>query len=145
MQLDICYVINKNDEEYVNMDGLIFVWQKQITLNMRNRSGWLDRGTTPWGFLNQLISHLPFNIILIGYQHSTICHCGIPRFNFCHCESTLSLYGTYYHCNTHLTFSNTSFYSKINKLQLSIKTITRTATQTHHHISHIRYIHTYTH
>ena len=25
MELDICYVTNKNDEEYVDMDGLTFV------------------------------------------------------------------------------------------------------------------------
>ena len=98
-------------------------------------------GTTPRGFLNQLISQLPFNTILIGYQHSTFCHCGIPGFIFCHCESALSLYATYCHCTIHLTFSNTTFYSNINKLQLSIKTITRTSTHTHQHISHITYIH----
>ena len=28
MQVGICLVINKNDEEYVNMDDLTFVWQK---------------------------------------------------------------------------------------------------------------------
>ena len=98
---------------------------------MRNRFGWLGRDTIPWGFLNQLISHLPFNTILIEYQHSTFCHCGIPRFTFCHCESTLSLYVTYCHCNMHLTFSNTTFHSNINKLQFSIKTITRTGIHTH--------------
>ena len=95
---------------------------------MTNTFGWLGRGTTPWEFLNQLISHLSFNTTLIGYQHSAFCHCGIPRFTFCNCESTLSLYATYCH-----------------KLQLSIKTITRTDTHTHQHISHISYIHTYTH
>ena len=109
---------------------------------MRNRFGWLRRGTTPLGFLNQLISHLLFNTILIGYQYSTLCQCGIPRFTFCHCESSLSLHATYCHCNIHLTFSNTTFYSNTNKLQLSIKTITRTGTHTHQHISHISYIHT---
>ena len=95
--------------------------------------------------LNELISQLPFNTRLIGHQHSIFCHSRIPWFIFCHCESTLSLYATYYHCNMHLIFSNTTFYSNINKLQLSIKTITRTGTHTHQHISHICYIHTYTH
>ena len=85
---------------------------------MRNRFGWLGRGTTPWGFLNQLISHLRFNTILIGYRYST----------FCHWESTLSPYATYCHCNIHLTFLNTTLYSNTNKLQLSIQTITITGT-----------------
>ena len=111
--------------------------KKQITLNIRNRFGWLGRGTNTWRFLNQLISHLPFNTILIGYQHSTFCHCGIPRFT-CHCESTLSLYVTHCHCNIHLTFSNVTFHS--NKLQFSIKTITRTGIHTHQHIAYKLYI-----
>ena len=38
------------------------------------------------------------------------------------------------------TFSNTKFHSYINKLQLSIKTITITGIHTHKHISHIIYI-----
>ena len=112
---------------------------------MRNRFGWLGRGTSPSGFINQLRSHLPFSTILIEYQHSTYCHCGIPWFAFCHFESTLSLYATYCHCNIHLTFSNTNFHSNINKLQLSIKTITRTDIDTHQHISHINYIYIHTH
>ena len=107
-----------------------------ITLNMGNRFGWLGRGTTPWELLNQLTSHIPFNTVLIGYQHSTFCHCVIPRFTFCHCESSFSLYATYCLCNIYLTFSNTSFFSNINKLQLSIKTITRTCTHAHQHISY---------
>ena len=98
----------------LTFDGLTFVRQRFF--------GWLGRGTTPWEFLNQLISNLPFNTIFISYQHSP----------FCHCKSTLYLYSTYCcHCNIHLTFSNTSFHSNINKLQLSIKTITRTGTHTH--------------
>ena len=114
----------------LTFDGLTFVRQRFF--------GWLGRGTTPWEFLNQLISNLPFNTIFISYQHSP----------FCHCKSTLYLYSTYCcHCNIHLTFSNTSFHSNINKLQLSIKTITRTGTHTHthQHISHVSYIHIYTH
>ena len=121
------------------------ITKTKITLNMRNWFGWLGRGTTPWGFLNQVILHLTFNTTLIGYQRSTFCHCGIPQFTFCHCEFTLSLYLTYCHCNIHLTFSNTTFHSNINKLQLSIKTITRTGIHTHQHISHVIYIQTYTH
>ena len=38
---------------------------------MRNRSGSLDWGITPLRFLNQLISRVPFNNILIGYQISS--------------------------------------------------------------------------
>ena len=122
------------------MDSLTFVWQKHKSeKNSQN-----ERGTTSWGFLNHLISHLPFNIILLGYQHPTFCRCGIPQFTFCYHESTLSLYATYCHCNIHLTFSNTTFHPKINKLQLSIKTVTRTGIHTHQHISHISYIYTYT-
>ena len=106
---------------------------------MKDRFGWLSRGTTPWRFLNQLIYHLPFNTILIDNQHSTFCHCGIPQFTFCHSGSTLSQYVTYWHCNVHLTFSNTTFPSNINKLQISIKKITRTGIHTHQHISHMIY------
>ena len=99
---------------------------------MRNRFGWLGRGTSPSGFINQLRSHLPFSTILIEYQHSTYCHWEILRFTFCHYEPTLSLYATYCHCNIHLAFSNTNPHSNINKLQPPIKTITRTDTHTIH-------------
>ena len=110
---------------------------------MRNSFGWLGRGTTPWGFLNQLISHLPLDTILTEYQHSTYRHCGIPWFTYFHCESTLSLYATYCHYNIHLTFSNTNVHSSISTLQLSIKTITRTDTNTHQHILHISFMYIY--
>ena len=33
-------------EEYVKMQGLSFEQKRQIILNMRNRLGWLGRGTT---------------------------------------------------------------------------------------------------
>ena len=46
---------------------------------------------------------------------------------------------------TNLTFPNTNFYSNMNKLQLSVKAITRTGTRTNQHISHRSYIHTQTH
>ena len=36
-----------------------------------------------------------------------------------------------FNCNIHLTFSDTTFYSYINKLQLSTRTIIRTGTHTH--------------
>ena len=111
-----------------------------MTINMRNRFGRICRGTIPCGFLNQLISQLSFNTFLIEYQHSIYCHRGIPWFTFCHYEFTLSLYATYCHCNLHLLFSNTNFQSNINKLQLSIKTITRCDVHTHLNIPHISYI-----
>ena len=57
---------------------LYFCMTKTLTLNMRNRFGWLGTVTTLWGSLNHLISHIFFNTFLIGYQHST-CHCGIPH------------------------------------------------------------------
>lgn len=99
-----------------------------------------------WGFLNQLISQLPFNTVRIGYQQSTLCHCGIPQFNFCHCEATLSLYATYCHCHMHLTCSKTICYSNIsNKLQFPIKTITRPDAHINtYHMSYI-YIQAYMH
>ena len=114
---------------------------------MRNRFGWLDRGTITWRFLNQLISLLPFIAIFIEYPYSTFCHCWIPQFTLCHCECTLSMYANYCHCNIHLTFSNISFQIQTNKLQLSIKTITRTGTHTHTstHITYKLYIHTHIH
>ena len=110
---------------------------------MGNRFDWLGRSTTPWWLFYQLIFDVPFGTFLIRYQYFTFCHCEIPRFTSYHCGSTLSLYATYCHCNIHLTFSNTTFYTNINKLQLSIKTITRTGIHTHQHISHISYIHTH--
>ena len=96
--------------------------------NMRNRFSWLGSTFTPWGILNQLIPQLTFStnfqhFFHIGYQYST----------HCHCESTLFLYANFCHCNIHFTFSNTPFYSNINKWQLSIKTITRT----HNNSTHI--------
>ena len=129
-----------------NMLGLTFVWQEhKLSVYMRNRFGWLGRGTITWGLLNQLISDLPFDTILIGYQYSTFSHCGIPRFTFCCWESTLSLHATYCHCNIHLTFSNTTFYSNINKWQLSINTVTRIDRHIHQS-THITYkLHTYIH
>ena len=97
-------------------------------------------------FLNQLIFHPPFNTL--SESNIPLCHCGIPWFTFCQFESTLSLRATYYHCNIYLTFWNRNYYLNItNKLQFSIKTIPRTDTHTHQHISHVSYIttHTYIH
>ena len=100
-----------------------------MTLNMRNRFGSLGRGFTPWGFLNQLILHLSFITIITGYYHATL-----------HLHQYYQ-YVTYCHCNIYLTFSNnTSYYNIINKLQLLIKTTTRTGTHTHQHIPAISYI-----
>ena len=76
---------------------LYFCMTKTLTLNVRNRFGWLGRVTTLWGSLNHLISHLFFNTFLIGYQHST-CHCGIPHSSSA-TESTLPLYAIHCHCN----------------------------------------------
>ena len=39
--------IHVNNEQYVNMHGLTFVWQKhKKTLNLTNRFGCLGKGTT---------------------------------------------------------------------------------------------------
>ena len=105
------HFINKNDEWFVNIHGWLLYDQSP---NMRNRFSWLGSLHSLRSF-KSANSHLTLNTILIGYQYST----------HCHCESTFFLYANSCHCNIHLTFSNTPFYSIINKWQLSIKTITR--------------------
>ena len=98
---------------------------------MRNRFGWLCRGTTPWGFQTSSYSTYLLTLFL---SDTNIPPSATMKFF----DSPSVIVNLLFPCvpptttATYLIFSNTTFYPNINKLQLSIKTTIRTGPHTQH-------------
>ena len=70
---------------------------------------------------------------------------GTPWFFFCHYGCSLAQNVTSCHSNKHMTFSSTTCYANIKKLELSIQAVARMKIHIPQLVSHIGFIYTYKH